>query len=183
MTFQINKHQTWRAMAAASALLLGAGFAAIAAESDSLLAPWLGKEITIRVSSQNEHMPQGGKFTLVYDTDDDVVRMCTRSVTAQKARWKMDFAVPCNVALRFVKGERYCSLEDVNAGNAEVLASCHRLRSRDVAMHPAAIKGAVELHDLIVFPLASDGEKRPSVAMMLDSPAHLTHNGIIHATL
>ena len=39
------------------------------------------------------------------------------------------------------RGQRYCTLEDVKAGNAEVLAACHRLRSQDVAMSPKAAKG------------------------------------------
>ena len=59
--------------------------------------------------------------------------------------------MPCNVALNFVRGYSLLHDEDVKAGDAEVLSGCHRLRSHDVAMHPAEARGAVELHDMIVF--------------------------------
>src|SRR5688572_19877221 len=121
-------------------LLLAAGAlcstAAMAAGPDEAYAGWLGSEFTVLSSSQRDHVPLGGKLTLVYDAEDDVVRVCARSVPTKRATWRMDLAVPCMVALNFVRGTRYCSEADVKAGDAETLASCHRLRSNDVAMHP-----------------------------------------------
>ena len=70
----------------------------------------------------------------------------------------MDFATPCGVTLLFTRGTRYCTLDDVKTGNAEVLSSCHRLRTRDVAMRPSKVKGAVELNDMIAFLV--QGERR-----------------------
>jgi hypothetical protein len=166
----------WPAIGAA-ALLLGIAATAAAAEPDPALAPWLGTELKITSSNVSDHLPLGGRLTLVYDGDDDVVRVCARSVPAKRAVWRMDFAVPCNVALNFVKGTRYCSKEDVNTGDAEVFATCHRLRSRDVAMHPAAAKGAVELHDVIIFLLSGGSGSRHPAYILVDSPAHLTHAG------
>jgi hypothetical protein len=159
-----------------------AGSTASAAAPDSAVAPWLGKEITITVSTLGDHIPIGGKFTLIYDGEDDVVRICARSVPSKRATWRMDLAIPCNVALNFVRGERYCTDEDVKAGDAEVLAGCHRLRSHDVALHPAAAsRDAVELHDVIVFLLAPTGAQK-EVALLLDSPSRVTHNGLIHGS-
>lgn len=157
--------------------VLALSFAAMAAAPDAALAPWLGTEFTISNSAQNDHLPLGGKLTLVYDREENVVRVCTRSVAAQRAVWRMDFAVPCNVALVFTRGQRYCTAEDVKAGNAEVLATCHRLRSHDVAMHPAAVRGAVELHDMIVFLLPPDDSGARKAFVLLDSPSRVTHNG------
>jgi hypothetical protein len=157
-------------------LLLSAGIA-LAADPDKSIADWLGKEITIDYSTFNDHIPLGGKLTLVYDADDDVVRVCTRQVASQKGAWKMDMTPGCNVALTFTAGERYCTMEDVKAGNAEVLSACHRLRSHDVAMHPAAVKGAVELHDMIVF-LMRDANGKKAVAILVDSPARVTDGGL-----
>jgi len=169
-----------RVLFLAAALL--AGSAAGAAAPDSAVTPWLGKEITITVSTLGDHIPLGGKFTLIYDGEDDVVRICARSVPAKRATWRMDLAIPCNVALNFVRGQRYCTDEDVKTGDAEVLAGCHRLRSHDVALHPAAAsRDAVELHDVIVFLLAPKGAQK-EVALLLDSPSRVTHNGIIHGT-
>ena len=88
----------------------------------------------------------------------------------------MDFAVPCNVTLTFTRGTRYCSLEDVKAGNAEVLSSCHRLRSRDIAMRPAKVKGAVELNDMIAF-LVEGEQGKHVISILVDSPARVTDNG------
>lgn len=160
----------------ATALTSGA---ATAADPNPAVAPWLGKEITITSSSLSDHVPAGAKLTLVYDGEDDVVRVCTRSIPTKRAVWRMDFAVPCLVALNVVPGERYCSADDVNTGDAEVLATCHRLRSHDVALHPAATKGAVELHDVIVFLLQPVPGQGHSIAILLDSPSRVTHAGHI----
>jgi len=128
-----------RVLFLAAALL--AGSAAGAAAPDSAVTPWLGKEITITVSTLGDHIPLGGKFTLIYDGEDDVVRICARSVPAKRATWRMD-----------------------------------------VALHTAAAsRDAVELHDVIVFLLAPKGAQK-EVALLLDSPSRVTHNGIIHGT-
>lgn len=150
---------------------------ALAGAPDPALVPWLGNESVIDTSSVNDHLPTGGKMTLVYDSDENVVRICTRSVAGQRMAWRMDLAVPCNVALSFTRGTRYCTLEDVKAGNAEVLSGCHRLRSTNVAMHPAAQKGAVELHDMIVF-LLPPADGKFGMAIVLDSPSRVTHGGV-----
>jgi hypothetical protein len=164
------------AQLATTAALLAAPGLASAAEPDKSFADWLGKEITINTSSFDDHIPTGGKMTLIFDAGDNVVRVCTRSVTGQKVAWRMDFAGSCSIALSFTKGTRYCTAEDIKAGNAEVLSSCHRLRSNDIAMHPAAVKGALELHDLIVFliPLA---DNKHGVSILVDSPARVIHGG------
>jgi hypothetical protein len=147
-----------------------------AAEPDPALAGWLGKEITIDNSSFNDHVPLGGKLTFVLDAEDDVVRICTRNVANARASWRMDLAPGCNVALTFTRGTRYCSVQDVQAGNAEVLSSCHRLRSQNVAMHPAMQKGAVELHDVIIFLIEGDAGKK-AISILVDSPSRVTHGG------
>ncbi len=78
--------------------------------------------------------------------------------------------------MTFTRGTRFCTLDDVKAGNAEVLSSCHRLRSRDVAMHPPRVKGTVELNDMIAFLVqGSDGTKMMSI--LVDSPARVTDGG------
>jgi hypothetical protein len=167
-----------------TALLLVASMfgttSALAAGPDPAFADWLGKEMTVTSSSQADHIPLGGKLTLVYDEEDDVVRACTRSVPAKRATWRMDLAVPCSVALNFVRGTRYCTDTDVKTGDAETLASCHRLRSHDVAMHAAAQAGAVELHDVIMFLVAPAGGSKRSLTVLLDSPARVTHGGVTH---
>jgi hypothetical protein len=146
------------------------------ATADEFLSGWLGREFTIDASTINDHIPVGGKLTFVFDSDDNVVRVCTRTVAAQRGPWRMDFAVPCNVTLTFTRGTRYCSLEDVKAGNAEVLSSCHRLRSRDIAMRPAKVKGAIELNDMIAFLI--EGEKgKHVVSILVDSPSRVTDSG------
>ena len=33
----------------------------------------------------------------------------------------MDFATPCGVTMSFTRGTRYCTVDDVKTGNAEVL--------------------------------------------------------------
>jgi hypothetical protein len=152
---------------------------ATAADPSPAVAPWLGKEITITASSLGDHVPAGAKLTLVYDGEDDVVRVCTRSVPTRRAVWRMDFAAPCMVSLNIVPGQRYCSAEDVKTGDAELLATCHRLRSHDVALHPAAAKDAVELHDVIVFLLQPTAGQGHSISILLDSPSRVTHAGHI----
>ena len=171
--------------ALAATLLMGTTMAALAQDStpDPAEAEWLGREVTITSSSFNDHIPVGGKLTFIYDGDDQVVRVCTRTGATQRMPWRMDFSLPCNVTLTFTRGERYCTLEDVKAGNAEVLSACHRLRSHDVAMHPAAqAKGAVELHDMIVFLLKSSTGKL-EIAILVDSPSRVTAGGVASGTV
>jgi len=163
-------------LAMLGASLLGAATLAAAAEPDDAMAGWLGKEITIGTSSFSDHIPVGGKLTLVFDSEDNVVRVCTRSGSRQQTPWRMDFSTPCNVVLTFTRGERYCTLEDVKAGNAEVLSACHRLRSHDVAMHPAAAKGSLELHDMIVF-LVKGEDGKHVISILVDSPSRVTAGG------
>jgi hypothetical protein len=162
-------------LAMASGLLLSAALA-FAGDVDSAFAKWLGREITISISHLNDQIPEGGKLTFVYDSDDDVVRICTRTVATQKGPWRMDMASGCNVALNFTRGLRYCTLEDVKAGDGEVLSGCHRLRSRDVALTPSTTQGAVELKDMIVFLLSPDKGK-DAIAILIDSPSRVTDNG------
>src|SRR5690349_21373226 len=102
-------------LALTSGLLLSAALA-WAAGVDSALSGWLGREITIETSSFSDRIPVGGKLTFIYDNDDDVVRVCTRNATGQRMSWRMDFAAGCNVTLTFTKGTRYCSYEDIKAG-------------------------------------------------------------------
>ncbi|MEO8063424.1 MAG: hypothetical protein ABI821_11830 [Pseudomonadota bacterium] len=161
----------------AATLTLGAALSfAGDAKVDEILSGWIGKEYTIDTSTINDHIPLGGKLTFIFDSDDNVVRVCTRTASNQRQPWRMDFALPCGVTLTFTRGTRYCSLEDVKAGNAEVLSSCHRLRSRDIAMRPAKAKGAVELNDMIVFFIPSEGGDRV-ISILVDSPARVTENG------
>jgi hypothetical protein len=78
--------------------------------------------------------------------------------------------------MTFTKGTRFCTMEDVKAGNAEILSSCHRLRSHDVAMRPSKVKGAIELNDMIAFLInGTDGHKYMSI--LIDSPARVTEEG------
>ncbi|MEJ0085884.1 MAG: hypothetical protein WDO72_09390 [Pseudomonadota bacterium] len=146
------------------------------AKLDETLTGWVGREYTIDTSTINDHIPIGGKMTFVFDSDDNVIRVCTRTAANQSQPWRMDFAVPCGVTLTFTRGTRYCTLEDVKAGNAEVLSSCHRLRSRDIAMRPAKVKGAVELNDMIVFFVQGEGGERV-ISILVDSPSRVTENG------
>ena len=172
---------TRNAFAALAAMLLaGTAVPALAEDSaaDPAIANWIGKEITIQSSSFDDHIPVGGKLTFVFDGEDQVVRVCARSVSKQRMPWRMDFASPCSVTLNYTAGTRYCTVEDVKAGNAEVLSSCHRLRSHDVAMHPAATaKGALELHDMIVF-LVNDVNGKLGIAVLVDSPSRVTAGGV-----
>jgi hypothetical protein len=145
---------------------------------DDALAGWLGQELTVQSSTINDHMPVGGKLTFIFDGADNVVRICTRTAPGQRTAWHMDFTVPCGVTMTFTRGTRYCTVDDVKAGNAEVLSSCHRLRSRDVAMHPSKVKGTVELNDMIAFLVqGTDGGKL--MAILVDSPARVTDGGLI----
>jgi hypothetical protein len=161
-----------------AALLLVAGIA-VAQDSSVDIARWLGKEITIQSSSVNDLVPIGGKFTLIYDAEDNTVRICTRSVASQRGQWRMDMVPGCNVALAVTRGERFCTLEDVKAGNAEVLSACHRLRSHDIALRPSAVKGTVELNDVIVFPVEAGNDGKLGIAILIDSPSRVTDGGII----
>lgn len=175
LTFGGRKFGVWM-----TAAMLGFGAAlAVAQEQrapDDALSGWLGREFTVQTSPLNDHMPTGGKLTFVFDSDENVVRVCTRSTDKQIHPWSMDFAAPCGVTMTFTKGTRYCSIDDVKTGNAEVLASCHRLRSHDIAMHAAKVKGTVELNDMVAFLIKGENEK-PGMSIVVDSPARLTDGG------
>jgi hypothetical protein len=163
----------------AATLLLGASLAAAQEASvDSALTGWLGKEYTVESSTLPDHMPTGGKLTFIFDAEENVVRICTRNSSRQRTPWRMDFAAACGVTLVFTRGARYCSLDDVKTGNAEVLSACHRLRSRDIAMRPSKVKGVVELNDMIAFLVRSD-EGKPMMSIIVDSPARVTDDGSI----
>ena len=163
------------------AAMLGFGAALAVAQErvpDDALAGWLGKEFTVESSTLNDHVPTGGKLTFVFDSEDNVVRICTRNSSKQRTPWRMDFSNPCGVTLVFTRGDRYCTLDDVKAGDAEVLSSCHRLRSHDVAMRPSKVKGAVELNDMIAFLVKGEDDK-PIMSILVDSPARVTESGNI----
>jgi hypothetical protein len=163
----------------ATALLLGAALAAAGdAVPDDILTGWLGKEFTVETSTLDDHIPTGGKLTFVFDSEDNVVRICTRTSGKQRGPWNMDFASPCGVTLVFTRGTRYCTFDDVKTGNAEVLSSCHRLRSRDIAMRPARQKGTVELNDMIAF-LVQDANGKHAMSILVDSPARVTSDGSV----
>jgi hypothetical protein len=166
-----------RAVAMAAGLV--AVGASMAAEPvDNSLSEYLGREITLDPAAESKQLPAGGKLTLVHDAKEDVVRVCTRTSPDQKSAWTHDLAKSCNVKLTFKRGERYCTVEDVKAGNGEVLSSCHRLRSSEVATSAAGKKDSAELADMIVFLLSPDkGEK--SVAILIDSPARVTWEPVI----
>ena len=164
-------------MAAALTLCAAHSFAG-SAKADETLKSWLGREYTIDTSTINDQIPVGGKMTFVFDSDDNVVRVCTRTGNNQRGAWRMDFAIPCNVTLTYTRGTRFCTADDVKAGNAEVLSACHRLRSRDIAMRPAKVNGAVELNDMIVFFVPSaDGEY--NISILVDSPSRVTGSGVV----
>jgi hypothetical protein len=166
---------------AAALLFVGTPWALAQDAQSDVLSSWLGKEFTVESSTLNDHMPIGGKFTFIFDSDDNVVRVCTRTASNQRGPWRMDFANPCGVTMSFTLGTRFCTMEDVKTGNAEVLSSCHRLRSRDVAMRPAKVKGTVELNDMIAFLVnAPDGTKK--VSILIDSPARVTDEGTVVGT-
>jgi hypothetical protein len=166
-----------RGVAVGAALLIGAATLVGAADGvDDALAGWLGREITIESSSIDDQIPVGGKLTFIYDSTDEVVRVCTRQVAAQRKPWRSDFASPCNVTLTFTRGTRYCTLEDVKAGNGEVLSQCHRMRSREVALTAATAKG-LELHDVIVF-LHEAPNNKHVISILVDTPARVTGSGL-----
>ena len=171
------KVKTGMRVALAAGLTLSA-LLAVAGDVESTYAGWLGREITITSSPINDQVPVGGKLTFIYDSGDDVVRICTRTAPGQRGPWRMDLAGGCNVALLFTRGTRYCTLEDVKAGDGEVLSGCHRLRSREVALKPSTSRGAVELKDMIVFLLPGSGGKN-SIAILVDSPSRVTGEGVI----
>jgi hypothetical protein len=159
--------------------LLAVATLAMAADGvDDALAGWVGREFTIHSSNITESIPVGGKLTFIYDSDEDVVRVCTRMGPNQRNAWRSDFAAPCNVTLRFTRGLRYCTVEDVNTGNAEVLSACHRLRSREVAMKPTT-RDAVELQDMLVFLVESPpgSKSKHTISILVDSPARVTADG------
>jgi hypothetical protein len=164
---------------AAALLFMGATVAsAQEVTADPLLGNWLGKEFTVKSSTLNDHMPMGGKLTFVFDGSDNVVRICTRTVAAQRGPWTMDFANPCSVTMTFTHGTRFCTLDDVKTGDAEVLSTCHRLRSRDVAMRPAKLKGTIELNDMIAFLVKGD-DGQVYMSILVDSPARVTEGGSV----
>ena len=161
----------------ASGVLFGASVVA-AGTIDGSLAGWLGREITIDSSTVVDQFPIGGKMTFIYDGGDDVVRICTRTGPQQRKPWRMDLASGCNTALTFTRGTRYCTVEDVKAGDGEVLSGCHRLRSRDVVLRPTNSKGAVELQDVIVF-LVEAAEGKHGIAILIDTPSRVTTDAIV----
>lgn len=162
----------------AAALLFMGATCALAQEAapDTILDGLLGREFTVQSSNITDRIPLGGKMTFIFDREDNVVRVCTRTVSAQRGAWRMDFATPCGVTMTFTRGTRFCTFEDVKSGNAEVLSSCHRLRSRDVAMRPAAVKGTIELNDMIAF-IVQDTDGKLAMSVLVDSPARVTDDG------
>lgn len=163
-----------------TALLLGAALAAAQeAAPDKILAEWVGKEFTVESSTHNAPAPVGGKLTFVLDADANVVHLCTRNDESQSEPWRMDFAKPCGVTMTFTRGTRYCAADDVKTGDAEALASCHRLRTHDVAMGASKAKGAVERKDLVAF-LVQGEDGKQSMTILVDSPARVTgDDGVI----
>ena len=174
MFMQFGSLARQRGFAVGAALLLGATLIHAANGVDNALAGWIGREITIQTSAIDDQIPVGGKLTFVYDSSDDVVRVCTRQVPTQRKPWRSDFAIPCSVTLTFTRGTRYCTIEDVKAGNAEVLSSCHRLRSREVALQPSNTNG-VELHDFLVFLVQGENSKHV-ISILVDTPSRVTGN-------
>jgi len=163
----------------AAALLLGAKLATAQEPSPAnILAGWLGTEFTVQSSSLKDPVPIGGKLTFVLDSEQNVVHVCTRNTDNQSEPWRMDFATPCGVTMTLTRGTRYCTADDVKTGDAELLASCHRLRSHDVAMRPSKVKGAVELNDLVAILVQADDGKK-SMTILVDSPARVTGEGVI----
>ncbi len=166
-----------RAYAVGAALLFGAALVGAANGVDDAMAGWLGREITVKSSTFGDDFPVGGKLTFIYDDSEQVVRVCTRQGAAQSKAWRSDLAVPCSVTLTFTRGTRYCTVEEVKAGDSEVLSACHRMRSKEIALRPANAEGT-ELHDLIVFLVQSERGK-PVIAILVDSPSRVTGGGVI----
>src|SRR5688572_33158372 len=92
-----------RGIAMGAALLVAATVAMAADGVDDALAGWVGREFTIHSSNITESIPVGGKLTFVYDSDEDVVRVCTRTGPTQQHAWRSDFASPCSVTLTFTR--------------------------------------------------------------------------------
>jgi len=168
-----------RSIAIGAALLVVTTLAVAADGVDDALSGWLGREFTIESSNITDSIPVGGKLTLVFDSDDEVVRVCTRTGPAQRQAWRSDFANPCSVTLVFTRAQRYCTVEDVNTGNAEVLSACHRLRSREVSMKPKTARGAVEIQDMLVFLVQGEpgSKSKHAISILVDSPARVTADG------
>src|SRR5688500_3296826 len=176
-TVSASKHR-WVSMFAVASMLASSATWSQEKQPDENLSGWLGEEFTVEAPSRNEFMPNGGKLTFTYDAAKDAVHVCTRPVAEQQGTWKMDLSKPCGVAMTFAAGTKYCTEADVKAGNAEVLASCHRLRSRDVSLRPAQAKGTVELNDMVAF-LLKDADGQRSMAILVDSPARMTDGNVI----
>jgi hypothetical protein len=157
------------------ALLLGSSFAVAGDGVDNALSGWLDKEMEITNTTIKDEIPVGGKFTLVYDSSKDEVQLCTKQDAEQQKLWHSDLAKPCGVTLTFTRGTHYCSDADVKTGNSEILASCHRLRSREVAMSKPSDNG-VERSDMIVFLVESNNGKK-DVTILVDSPSRVTAGG------
>lgn len=168
-----------RGIAMGAALLAVATLALAADGVDDALAGWIGREFTIETSNITESIPVGGKLTFIFDSDDEVVRVCTRTGPNQRHAWRSDFSAPCSVTLTFTRGQRYCTIEDVNTGNAEVLSACHRLRSREVSMKPKTARGAVELQDMLVFLVQGEpgSKSKHAISILVDSPSRVTADG------
>ena len=144
------------------------------------MTPWpagSGKRSRSRARRHGEDFPIGGKIAFVFDDKEKVVRICTRQGTGQDKPWRSDLAEPCGVTLTFTRGTRYCSVEDVKTGDGEVLSTCHRMRSKEIALQPEAAQG-VELHDLVVFLVQSEAGK-PVIAILVDSPSRVTGGTVI----
>lgn len=120
--------------------------AAVATAGDVAYSQWLDREMTVGES---------GKLTFA-QAGSDTVRACTTAVA--------DLADGCNLTLSYTAGERFCSTDDVKAGDGEALASCHRLRSVE--------------KDMVVF-LLSPEKGKDAVAILVDSPSRVTDGGVL----
>jgi len=158
------------------ALLLGGSVALAGDSADDALKGWLDKEMNVYSTSMKDQIPVGGKFTLVYDASKGLVHMCTKQDPSRQKSWTGDLAAPCGVTLTFTRGTHYCTEADVKTGDAETLASCHRLRTRDVALSPPSDKG-VERNDLIIFLVQGDKTDSHKFTMVVDSPSRVTAGG------
>ena len=79
--------------------------------------------------------------------------------------------------MTFTRGTRYCTVEDVKTGDGEVLSTCHRMRSKEIALQPESAQ-SVELHDLVVYLVQSEAGK-PVIAILVDSPSRVTGGTVI----